>query len=256
MEVSEDTKFRRLRRFNIIMGFLHLIQGALILALSNKSSLQVMMNYLQFDPVTEQPEMITETLFNLQLGPMVALFLFLSAIAHFSVSLPKGYDWYVRNLKKGMNPARWAEYSVSSSVMIIVIAMLVGIWELSALILIFALNATMIFFGHVMELHNQTTEKTNWTSYIMGCFSGLIVWIVLGIYFFTAILKAGDVPTFVYLIFITIAIFFNIFAVNMFLQYKKVGKWKDYLYGERFYIILSLVAKSALAWEVFGGTLR
>ena len=37
----------------------------------------------------------------------------------------------------------------------------------------------------------------------------------------------------------------------MILQYKKVGKWKDYLYGEKVYIILSLVAKTLLAWLVF-----
>jgi len=42
----------------------------------------------------------------------------------------------------------------------------------------------------------------------------------------------------------------------MVLQYKKVGKWADYLYGERAYILLSLSAKTALAWQVFGGTLR
>ncbi|MDH5294973.1 MAG: hypothetical protein OEW91_14955, partial [Acidimicrobiia bacterium] len=34
-----------------------------------------------------------------------------------------------------------------------------------------------------------------------------------------------------------------------------IGRWRDYLFGERFYILLSLVAKSALAWQVFGGTL-
>jgi len=41
----------------------------------------------------------------------------------------------------------------------------------------------------------------------------------------------------------------------MVLQYKKVGPWRDYLFGERMYVLLSLVAKSALAWQVFGGTL-
>jgi len=46
------------------------------------------------------------------------------------------------------------------------------------------------------------------------------------------------------------------FAVNMFLQYRKIGPWRDYLFGERAYIILSLTAKSALAWQVFAGTLR
>jgi hypothetical protein len=41
----------------------------------------------------------------------------------------------------------------------------------------------------------------------------------------------------------------------MFLQYKKVGPWKDYLFGERVYIILSLAAKTALAWMIYAGTL-
>jgi hypothetical protein len=57
-------------------------------------------------------------------------------------------------------------------------------------------------------------------------------------------------------IFFTIFLFFNVFAINMVLQYKKVGKWADYLYGERAYILLSLFAKTALAWQVFAGTLR
>jgi hypothetical protein len=44
-----------------------------------------------------------------------------------------------------------------------------------------------------------------------------------------------------------------VFAVNMVLQYKGVGRWKDYLYGERTYIVLSFVAKTLLAWLVFSG---
>ena len=73
---------------------------------------------------------------------------------------------------------------------------------------------------------------------------------------FIPLVTAETVPDFVIAIFITIAIFFNLFAVNMYLQYKKVGRWKDYMFGEKMYIILSLIAKSALAWQVFSGTLR
>jgi hypothetical protein len=62
-------------------------------------------------------------------------------------------------------------------------------------------------------------------------------------------------PAFVYAIVFSIFIFFNIFALVQFLQYKKVGKWSDYLLGEKTYITLSLIAKSALAWQVFVGTL-
>jgi hypothetical protein len=109
----------------------------------------------------------------------------------------------------------------------------------------------------MMELHNQTTEKTNWTSYYIGCLAGLVPWLVIGIYFAGASqASAGSIPDFVLYIYISIAISFNVFAINMILQYKKVGRWKDYLYGERFYIILSLVAKTILAWQVFAGTLR
>ena len=70
--------------------------------------------------------------------------------------------------------------------------------------------------------------------------------------------RAGDAapPGFVYGIFASIFVFFNVFAVNMLLQYRKVGRWRDYLYGERVYMLLSLFAKSALAWQVFAGTLQ
>ena len=56
-------------------------------------------------------------------------------------------------------------------------------------------------------------------------------------------------------IIVTLFIFFNCFALNQYFQYRQVGKWKDYLYGERVYITLSFVAKSALAWQIFAGAL-
>jgi hypothetical protein len=46
------------------------------------------------------------------------------------------------------------------------------------------------------------------------------------------------------------------FAVNMVLQYKGVGQWKDYLYGERIYIVMSFVAKTFLVWLVFAGLFK
>jgi hypothetical protein len=43
--------------------------------------------------------------------------------------------------------------------------------------------------------------------------------------------------------------------VNQWLHYKKVGKWRDYLVGERVYVTLSLIAKTLLAWQIFAATL-
>jgi len=101
-------------------------------------------------------------------------------------------------------------------------------------------------------VHNQATERTNWTAFWLGSAVGAVPWIAIGIYLFAT----PGVPSFVYWIYLSIFVFFYAFAINMVLQYRQVGRWRDYLYGERTYIILSLVAKSLLAWQVFAGTLR
>ncbi|MFC1871718.1 heliorhodopsin HeR [Chloroflexota bacterium] len=245
-----------IRRFNFIMGFIHFIQAVLMLMLSSNFSLPITSSFQVFDVSIGKLVPLHETLIDLSIGPIVAAFLFMSAIAHFLISAPGVNRWYANNLGKGINHARWMEYSLSSSVMIVIIAMLVGIYDIASVILIFALNATMILFGWVMEILNQKTERVNWIPYWFGVFVGAIPWVVIAVYLIGAGNESGGPPAFVYAIFFSMFIFFNTFAVNMVLQYKKVGRWKDYLYGERAYIILSLVAKTALAWQVFAGTLR
>lgn len=247
--------YRGLRRFNLIMGFLHLVQGVLMIVLSNATTYPIFSNFLKFDistfSLTPDPKLIYE----LRFGPAVAAFLLLSAVAHFYLSTV-GYKRYVANLEKGMNPIRFYEYALSSSLMIVLIGMLVGIWDVGTMIALFGVNAAMNLFGIVMETVNQYTKKTDWSAFIYGCFAGIIPWIVVVMYFLGAV-NSGDAkpPAFVYAIIPTILVFFNIFAVNMWLQYKKIGPWKDYLFGERFYIVLSLAAKTLLAWMIFSGTL-
>lgn len=238
------------------MGILHFIQAGLMLLLSNQFSLPVNTNYIYFNEFTQSLEPVVKTVINLRIGPLVALFLLISSFAHFTLTLPRIYEWYVKNLQKGINYARWVEYSISSSLMIVIIAMLTGMYDLSSLILIFTLNAMMILFGMIMEVHNQTTKKTNWLSFIFGCIAGAVPWLTIALYLYGAGGRKQGPPDFVYVIFFTIFLFFNSFAVNMVLQYKEVGKWNDYVFGEKVYILMSLIAKSALAWQVFAGTLR
>jgi hypothetical protein len=254
-EQIQEKKLKGLRIFNLVMGFLHLIQGVLMILVSNATTYPIFTNFLTFDISTFSLKPDPKLLYELPFGPAVAVFLLISAVAHFSLA-SFGYKWYVRNLKQGMNPGRFYEYALSSSLMIVLIGMLVGIWDLGAIILIFAVNATMNLFGIMMEYHNQYTEKTNWLSFIFGSIAGIVPWIVIMIYFLSAVNSTdANPPGFVYAIIPTIFVFFNIFAVNMVLQYKKVGAWKDYLFGEKFYIVLSLLAKTALAWMIFAGTL-
>jgi hypothetical protein len=251
MTEDENNMFKKFRIFNAIMGGIHLLQVFLILRLTNNFSLPITYSTPVYNELTNSISPVSETILNIKIGPLVALFLFISAAAHILIATVL-YTRYVENLKKHMNPFRWFEYSISASLMIVIIAMLTTIYDIGTLLALFTLTAVMNLCGLMMELHNQTTEKTDWTSYIIGCIAGFIPWVVI----FIPLITAESVPDFVIYIFISIAIFFNCFAINMYLQYKKIGKWENYLHGEMVYIILSLVAKSLLAWQVFAGTLR
>lgn len=253
--MTKQITFPKLKKLNLIAGFLHLIQGVAVLLLSKSLAIPVSGSYLFFNDSSQALEPASATLFNVQLPLLVALFFFLSAFFHFYIATTYNKK-YEADLKTGINKARWIEYSISASVMMLAIAMLVGIYDLGSLLMLFSLTSVMNLMGLVMEVHNQTTKKTDWLSYYIGCFAGAIPWVVIALTLWLGAAKGSPAPTFVYWIFVSIFVFFSCFAVNMVLQYKKIGKWSNYLYGERAYIILSLVAKSLLAWQVFGGTLR
>lgn len=248
-------KLQGLRRFNGIMGLVHLVQGVFMILVSNDTTYPIFTNYLTFDVETFSLSPNPQLLFDLRFGPAVAAFLLISAVAHFYLATI-GFRRYGEDLRRGMNPIRFYEYALSSSLMIVLIGMLTGLWDLGAILLIFTLNATMNLFGIMMEVHNQYTKRVDWSAFIYGCVAGIVPWIVITLYFVGAV-NSGDAgpPAFVYVIIPTLFVFFNIFAVNMVLQYRRVGKWADYLYGERVYIWLSLAAKSVLCWLIFAGTL-
>jgi hypothetical protein len=247
-------------RWNAVLAALHGVQGLLILGLSFAKdpmvTSPVVSSYLTFDAATETLVPAQRALFELPIGPAVALFLFMSAIAHFLLAWPLR-SWYERRLAAGIQPMRWLEYSLSSSVMIIIIASLSGIQEIGTLVAIFGVNAAMNLFGWSMESANQGRAKTQWNHYVFGVVAGIVPWIVIGIALWSAATEPGAaaIPGFVWAIFVSLFISFNIFAITMILQYGKVGRWKDYLVGEKTYMFMSLFAKTILAWQVFAGTL-
>jgi hypothetical protein len=137
--------------------------------------------------------------------------------------------------------------------MIVLISQITGISDIAALMSIFGINACMILFGALQEKYEKP-GKPSWLPFLFGSFAGIIPWIAIAIYVAAPGVNTSP-PAFVYGIIVSLFVFFNCFAVNMILQYKKVGRWREYLFGEKVYIILSLTAKSLLAWLVFANVL-
>lgn len=244
------------------MAGLHAVQALAVFILSDpkRGVWGITTNNLTLDPAStvDRPVLATatHTVLHLNLAYVVVAFFLLSALTHLFIATIYRKR-YARNLKEGINKVRWVEYALSASSMMVGIAVLSGIYDLSSLVMIFGLTAIMNLMGLAMEVYNQGREKVSWLAFNIGSLAGILPWVVIGIYFWAGNkYGAGDIPTFVYYIYGSIFLFFNCFAINMALQYKKLGRWSNYLYGERYYIILSLLAKSALAWQVFAGTLR
>jgi hypothetical protein len=246
VDLSTERRLDRLRIWNIAVGLILAAQAIMIAVLTNSFSLPVTATFMNGPPGTA-PEL--HHLFDIATGWGVVAFLGISAGALLIIASPPIFSWYKRNLLQDRNYGRWIEYFFSSSIMIVLISQLTGISDVAALVAIAGINGCMILFGLLMEKYEKP-GKASWLPFWFGSFAGIIPWIAIVIYVWAPGLSVSP-PGFVYGIIISLFVFFNCFAVNMVLQYKKVGPWRDYLFGEKVYIILSLTAKALLAWQVF-----
>jgi hypothetical protein len=249
--VHQTARYGRLRMLNIAACLLLAAEALYMLAASNNLALPITASFLRDDPVRVRGAAAPELLFSLRIGPTVAVFLLLAALDHAVVAAPRVHGWYERCLDQRANYARWIEYSVSASIMIVLIGLFVGIRDLAAVVAVFAANTAMILFGLLME-RQQRPGRSDWSAFWFGSLIGLVPWVLIAVY----LVQPPTVPGFVYAITILQFVLFFSFAVNMALQYLRVGWWRDYLHGEVAYIALSLTAKSLLAWLIFANVLR
>lgn len=240
-----------LQKLNVVATVLHFVQAILVLVLANDFALPVTSFFWNDAPNNRLDIARLDRMFDVSVAWAAALFLLLSALFHGIVSTV-GRRKYESEISLEQNRFRWVEYSISSTLMIIAICLVFGIGDIAGLIGIAGANIAMILFGWVMEVVNRPGQAVWWTPFWFGCLVGILPWIGLLIYLFG---PGDDMPSFVYGIFISIFIFFNLFGLNQYLQYRKVGRWSDYVYGEKMYLWLSLIAKSALAWQLYGNTL-
>jgi hypothetical protein len=250
IDQATERKLNNLRAWNIIVGLILAAQAVAMALLTNNFSLPVTATFMQGPPGSAAA---LHHIWDIQTGWGVFTFMAISALALLLIASPWVFPWYKRNLLQSRNYGRWIEYFFSSSIMIVLIAQICGISDIAALLAIFGINASMILFGGLQEKYEKP-GKPNLIPFWYGSFAGIIPWVAILIYIISPGVAAAP-PGFVYAIVIMLFILFNCFAVNMILQYKQVGKWKDYLFGEKVYILLSLTAKSLLSWMVFANVL-
>lgn len=247
-------RFAGLRRWNLGLAVLHGIQVVLVLIMANDFMITVTSQYPQGPPGSAAPA--PDALFDVRIGIAVAVFLALATLDHLLTATVLR-SRYEADLQRGVNRFRWMEYSVSATIMVLLIGFYTGITGITAVIAIIGANIAMILFGWMQELMNPPGRATTtMLPFWFGCIAGAAPWVAIIVNLIGA--SGGTtnaVPGFVYGIIVSLFIFFMSFALNQWLQYRRIGKWADYAYGEKVYLVLSLVAKTALAWQIFSGSL-
>jgi hypothetical protein len=238
-----------LRRWNLGLTALHLVQAIAIVVLAGSFTITVTAAFPEGPPGTRLPA--AEDLFDVRIGVAVGLFLLLAAFDHF-VTATLARSTYESDLRGGINRFRWIEYSISATIMVILIGFYSGITDITAVVAIAGANVGMILFGWLQERMNPPGRTTTtMMPFWFGTLVGLAPWIALVI----LIVGSETVPGFVYGIIVAQFLFFFSFGLNQWLQYRGIGKWTDYAYGEKVYLVLSLGAKSLLAWQIYFGSL-
>lgn len=245
----DQDRLSNLRRWNLGLTVLHFAQAVLLLALAGDFAITITSTFPEGPPGTRLNS--PEGLFDLPIGPAVAVFLLLAAIDHL-VTATVARGTYETDLARGINRFRWVEYSFSATLMVVILAAYSGITDITGVITIAGANVAMILFGWLQETSNPPNRTTtDMKPFWFGTIAGLAPWIAL----WTNVIGADTVPGFVFVLIVVEQILFFTFGLNQWLQYRRVGRWADYLFGEKTYLVLSLVAKSFLAWQVYGGSL-
>ena len=252
-----DKRLQRLRIQNVVMGVLHLCQAIAIWVLNEtKVSLPVTGTYPTAAPGVRPPSLWEPAFGSIDIGLWVFVFLAISSLAHFVIASPWYFPRYSADIRRGKNSARWVEYSVSSSIMVVLIASLTGIVDVAAIIAIVGANVAMIMFGEMQERYERPGGSL--LPFWLGTIVGLAPWVAISFYLFGVGADGYDlsqVPSFVWVVFFSLFAFFFSFGLNQWLQFKRIGKWANYFHGETTYIVLSLVAKSLLCWQLFANVL-
>ncbi len=238
-----------LRRWNLGLTVLHLAQAAVVAALAGDFAISVTSSFPVGPPGSAGPA--PAPAFDVRIGPAVVAFLVLAAVDHL-LSATVARSTYERDLNRGINRFRWVEYSVSATLMVVLIGFYSGITGVSAIIAVVGANVAMILFGWLQELMNPPGRgRTTMLPFWFGTVAGLAPWAAIAV----NVIGAATVPGFVYAIVVAQFVFFFSFGLNQWLQYRGIGRWAEYAFGEQVYLVLSLVAKSVLAWQIFGGSL-
>lgn len=253
------TAYFKLRRWNIIIAVVLAVQAVLVLLIGKAFTLPVVTHYLAKDSIASQTAGRTvlapavRQIMLIDIRYIVIAFLLVGFTFYWLIATARRGK-YEAELQNRTNTLRWVVYGLSSSIMLVLIAMLNGIYDIATLIAVFVLLGILHFLAYFGEA-KAYDFRAKMQTFAAICVAGGTVWLIVFSYITGALAYGNGLNHFVYWIDgIVFAITLGL-AYNKLQLYREGGRWADYIFGEKVFMILSFSAMTLLTWLVFAGFL-
>jgi hypothetical protein len=175
---------------------------------------------------------------------------------------------YISRVRRGTNWMRWLEYSISASMMTVIVAVLSGCTQTIILTNLFGLTFALMWFGYFSDVFASIRSKdwalSGWLPHLLGYPVWAFFYVPI-IYYFWLIVDDSksldptnktEIPRAVKAIPFVILFFYWTFAINQMLARFRVWRWRNPAFSEYVYILLSFTSKTILIGLALGGITR
>lgn len=262
---------QRLQAYNVIMGCVHLFSGVYILANQSKvpenfRKIQTFSTRISVGEGAEDYGYTFAPATTANLPVLIAVFFLITALFHFIYAYGR-QTFYREYIENGTNPLRWLEYSITASIMAVILALAATVQTTQQLVMILAATVAIMLLGWVIE--KSIAMKNRQVAYVSTGIAWLLqvaVFGIIGYAFISTIQQVNKkleseereerIPSFVYAILIAELVFFSLFGVVSAKMLYKSGQGEINFYNyEVAYHSLSIISKLTLGWIFYAGAL-
>lgn len=251
VKVSAQTEnFKKLRLWHGAAAVLHAVSAVLILVMSNSHSVAVSTSFLTADSLSDAKPLVpaARQLFDVRTAWMIVAFLGVGALYHLLVATVLN-NQYQRAVAAKVNRFRWLAWVLESGLVLVSVAMLLGVRDVSSLFLLFVINEGIHGLGYLLETGSTSYPRL---PFKLGAkFTATIVLVLGWFVFATKHYGSANLPGYSYWLLALWAVFFALFSAAALASFKKRGRFTDFVYTEKTYIVLALLAKTSIAWLIF-----
>jgi hypothetical protein len=260
-QTKNETNGGSLQRLNLMAGIMQLVQGLIILALGANRVFPVQISYPTPDPIASELQgtqvwsMATRTLFEVNMLYLLAALCLIAAVIHILAATIYRQQQDA-DIKKRLNKLRWIGSGFVFGALLTITGVLAGIEDEGLLGSMLVLGVLSGLLGLAVEY--AVTAKNRALNGLLHTAMTILVLVPLALiakHLWAAEVYGGSLPAAVYGVQATMVVALIGNGLIGHLQRGRKGQWKDYLFGEKLYLVWSFVTITAVVWQIFVGIL-